>query len=154
MKISLIAPKNPESFWTFDRILPSLGKKCLFPNLSLPTVSGLTPREHEVVLCDENVAGMIGRVRQRRPFDLRRAVPIHPGGPHPDLDDRDAQRRAEDPSPPAPEGAGRLIAESVGDQFVFTNIIPQGMTRVELYEGYKTLLERLYGYRNSGASCS
>jgi radical SAM superfamily enzyme YgiQ (UPF0313 family) len=55
MKICLVAPKNPESFWTFDRILPTLNKKCVFPNLSLPTVAGLTPREHEVVLCDENV---------------------------------------------------------------------------------------------------
>lgn len=55
MKIYFIAPKNPESFWTFDRILPTLGKKCVFPNLSLPTVAGITPRQHEVVLCDENV---------------------------------------------------------------------------------------------------
>lgn len=55
MKICLIAPKNPESFWTFDRILPSLDKKCAFPNLSLPTVAGLTPREHEVLLLDENI---------------------------------------------------------------------------------------------------
>ena len=55
MKIYLITPKNPESFWTLDRILPSLGKKCIFPNLSMPTVAALTPREHEIVLCDENV---------------------------------------------------------------------------------------------------
>ena len=55
MKIYLVAPRNPESFWTFDRILPSLGKKCVFPNLSLPTVAGITPREHDVMLCDENV---------------------------------------------------------------------------------------------------
>jgi radical SAM superfamily enzyme YgiQ (UPF0313 family) len=55
MKIYLIAPKNPESFWTFDRLLSTINKKCVFPNLSLPTVAGLTPREHEVVLCDENV---------------------------------------------------------------------------------------------------
>jgi radical SAM superfamily enzyme YgiQ (UPF0313 family) len=55
VKIYLIAPRNPESFWTFDRILPSLNKKCVFPNLSLPTVAALTPPEHEVVLCDENV---------------------------------------------------------------------------------------------------
>jgi radical SAM superfamily enzyme YgiQ (UPF0313 family) len=55
MKIYLIAPKNPESFWTMDHILRSLGKRCVYPNLSLPTVAGLTPREHEVVLCDENV---------------------------------------------------------------------------------------------------
>jgi radical SAM superfamily enzyme YgiQ (UPF0313 family) len=55
VKIYLIAPKNPESFWTFDRILPSLGKRCVFPNLALPTVAALTPVPHEVVLCDENV---------------------------------------------------------------------------------------------------
>jgi radical SAM superfamily enzyme YgiQ (UPF0313 family) len=55
MKIYLVTPKNPESFWTYDRILPSLGKRCIFPNLSMPTIAGLTPREHEIVLCDENV---------------------------------------------------------------------------------------------------
>jgi len=55
VKIYLIAPRNPESFWTFDRILPSIGKRCAFPNLSLPTVAALTPAGHEIVLCDENV---------------------------------------------------------------------------------------------------
>jgi radical SAM superfamily enzyme YgiQ (UPF0313 family) len=55
VKIYLVAPKNPESFWTFDRILRSLRKRCVFPNLALPTVAALTPPEHEVVLCDENV---------------------------------------------------------------------------------------------------
>lgn len=55
MKIYLVAPRNPEAFWTFSRILPVLEKKCIFPNLSLPTVAGLTPRDHEIVLCDENV---------------------------------------------------------------------------------------------------
>jgi hypothetical protein len=46
------------------------------------------------------------------------------------------------------KAAGRLIAESVGDQFVFTNIVPGGMSRLELYEGYRTLLRRLYEYRH------
>ncbi len=55
MKIYLVTPKNPPSFWTYDQILPTLGKQCIFPNLSMPTLAGLTPREHEVVLCDENV---------------------------------------------------------------------------------------------------
>jgi radical SAM superfamily enzyme YgiQ (UPF0313 family) len=55
VKIYLIAPRNPESFWTFDRVLPSLNKHCIYPNLSLPTVAGLTPREHDILLCDENV---------------------------------------------------------------------------------------------------
>jgi hypothetical protein len=35
MKLDLIAPRNPESFWTFEGILPSLGKRCVFPNLAL-----------------------------------------------------------------------------------------------------------------------
>ncbi len=55
MKIYLVTPKNPTSFWTYDEILPVLGKRCIFPNLSMPTVAGLTPSPHEVVLCDENV---------------------------------------------------------------------------------------------------
>jgi radical SAM superfamily enzyme YgiQ (UPF0313 family) len=55
VKIYLITPRNPTSFWTYDRILPTLGKRCIFPNLSMPTVAGLTGPEHEVVLCDENV---------------------------------------------------------------------------------------------------
>jgi radical SAM superfamily enzyme YgiQ (UPF0313 family) len=98
MKIYLIAPRNPESFWTFDRILASLKKRCLFPNLSLPTVAGITPREHEVVLCDENVeeidfdtdadiVGLTGYVvHEKRILDLarefkRRGKFVVAGGP-------------------------------------------------------------------------
>jgi radical SAM superfamily enzyme YgiQ (UPF0313 family) len=98
MKILLIAPKNPESFWTFDRILPSLNKKCVFPNLSLPTVAGITPRQHAVVLCDENVesidfdsdADIIGVtgyvIHKQRMFDIiaefkRRGKFVVAGGP-------------------------------------------------------------------------
>ena len=55
MKIYLVTPRNPANFWTYDEILPVLGKDCIFPNLSMPTVAGMTPPEHEVVLCDENV---------------------------------------------------------------------------------------------------
>ncbi len=55
MKIEPIAPRNPESFWTFDRVLPTLSKSATFPNLALPTIAALTPRRHEVVLRDENV---------------------------------------------------------------------------------------------------
>jgi radical SAM superfamily enzyme YgiQ (UPF0313 family) len=98
VKICLIAPRNPESFWTFDRILPSLGKRCLFPNLALPTVAALTPPEHEVVLCDENVeeidfdidADIIGVtgyvIHKKRMFEIiaefrRRGKFVVAGGP-------------------------------------------------------------------------
>jgi len=98
MKIYLVAPKNPESFWTFDRILPSLNKQCVYPNLSLPTVAGLTPPEHEVVLADENVepidfdtdadiVGLTGYViHKQRVFEIaaefrRRGKLVVAGGP-------------------------------------------------------------------------
>src|SRR5262245_48975643 len=98
MKICLIAPTNPEIFWDVDRILPSLNKNCVFPNLSLPTVAGITPREHEVVLCDENVepidfhtdADIIGLtgyvIHKRRIFELaaefrKRGKFVVAGGP-------------------------------------------------------------------------
>lgn len=55
MKIYLVAPKNPESFWTFDRILDTVDARCMFSNLALPTIAAVTPASHEVVLCDENV---------------------------------------------------------------------------------------------------
>ncbi|MFQ5458608.1 MAG: radical SAM protein [Myxococcota bacterium] len=99
MKLYLIAPRNPESFWTFDRILPSLGKRCVFPNLSLPTVAGLTPDRHEVILCDENVeaidfgtdadiVGLTGYIVHRKRFleiaaeFRRRGKFVVAGGPY------------------------------------------------------------------------
>lgn len=102
MKIYLVTPKNPPSFWTYDRILPTLGRRCIFPNLSMPTVAGLTPREHEVVLCDENVeeidfdvdADLIGVtgyiVHQQRMREIiaefrRRGRFVVVGGPHASL---------------------------------------------------------------------
>lgn len=55
LKICLVAPRNPETFWTFDRILSILRKRSVFPNLALPTVAALTPEEHHVTILDENV---------------------------------------------------------------------------------------------------
>jgi radical SAM superfamily enzyme YgiQ (UPF0313 family) len=43
---------------------------------------------------------------------------------------------------------GRLVSESGGDQFAFSNIVPKQMTRVEFFRGYRLLIERLYSFRN------
>jgi radical SAM superfamily enzyme YgiQ (UPF0313 family) len=112
MKICLISPKNPESFWTFDRILPSLNKKCVFPNLALPTVAALTPPGHDVILCDENVepidfdtdADIIGItgyvVHRKRVFEIidefkRRGKFVVVGGPFASLCPEDLEGRAD-----------------------------------------------------------
>ncbi|WP_165233856.1 B12-binding domain-containing radical SAM protein [Aquisphaera insulae] len=54
-RICLINPRFPTSFWGLNHALPMLGKKANMPVLALPTLAGLTPPEHEVVLIDENV---------------------------------------------------------------------------------------------------
>jgi radical SAM superfamily enzyme YgiQ (UPF0313 family) len=112
VKIYLVAPKNPESFWTFDRILPSLGRKCAFPNLALPTVAALTPPHHTVVCCDENVepvdfdtdadiVGVTGYVvHKRRIFELiaefkRRGKIVAVGGPFASLCPEEVRGRAD-----------------------------------------------------------
>jgi hypothetical protein len=43
---------------------------------------------------------------------------------------------------------GRLLDDSTGDQFVFSNILPKLMSRRELYEGYRRLIAELYEFKN------
>jgi len=54
-RICLINPRFPTSFWGLNHGLPLLGKTCNMPVLALPTIAGLTPPEHEVVILDENI---------------------------------------------------------------------------------------------------
>jgi hypothetical protein len=112
VKIYLVTPRNPSSFWTYDRILPVLGRKCVFPNLSMPTLAGLTPREHEIVICDENVepidfdfdADIVGvtgyivhqeRMRQIVEEFRRRGRFVVVGGPHASLCPEDWKGRCD-----------------------------------------------------------
>ncbi len=57
MRLLLINPKFPESFWSFrwavDEVLP--GKRSLNPPLGLATLAALCPRDWEVSIVDENV---------------------------------------------------------------------------------------------------
>lgn len=60
MRLLLINPKYPESFWSFkwaiDEILP--GKRAINPPLGLATIAALTPEYWEVKIIDENVASI------------------------------------------------------------------------------------------------
>ena len=56
MKICLVNPRFPPSLWDFSYCRDIDGSKFPFPPLSLTTLAGLTPEEHEVVICDENVS--------------------------------------------------------------------------------------------------
>ena len=55
MKICLINPRFPLSLWDFSYSRDIDGSSFPFPPLSLATLAALTPKEHEVVIYDENV---------------------------------------------------------------------------------------------------
>lgn len=58
MKILLVYPKFPETFWSFKYALKFIKKKAGNPPLGLLTVAGLLPREWEQKLVDLNVIAL------------------------------------------------------------------------------------------------
>jgi radical SAM superfamily enzyme YgiQ (UPF0313 family) len=55
MKVLLVNPEFPDTYWSFRHALPFEGKRSVFPPLGLMTVSGLLPRSCERRLVDLNV---------------------------------------------------------------------------------------------------
>lgn len=55
MKVLLLYPKFPKTFWGFQYALPFIGKKAVFPPLGLLTVAALLPQEWHKKLIDLNV---------------------------------------------------------------------------------------------------
>ena len=56
MKILLVYPVYPDTFWSFKHILPFLSRKAAFPPLGLLTVAAMLPAQWEKRLVDVNVA--------------------------------------------------------------------------------------------------
>jgi len=61
MKILLVYPRNPDTFWSFKHVLCFLGKRSAFPPLGLLTVAAMLPRDWELKLVDTNVAPLADR---------------------------------------------------------------------------------------------
>src|SRR5687768_18500821 len=55
MRVLLINPEFPDTYWSFRHALPFEGKKCAFPPLGLLTVPALLPPDRERRLIDLNV---------------------------------------------------------------------------------------------------
>jgi hypothetical protein len=55
MKILLLYPPTPETFWSFKHVLRFVSKRTTFPPLGLLTVAALLPTDWELRLVDLNV---------------------------------------------------------------------------------------------------
>ena len=55
MKVLLVNPEFPDTYWSFRHALPFEGKRSVFPPLGLMTVSGLLPKTCERRLVDLNI---------------------------------------------------------------------------------------------------
>jgi radical SAM superfamily enzyme YgiQ (UPF0313 family) len=55
MKILLVYPQNPDTFWSFKHLLRFVSKQAAFPPLGLLTIAAMLPRDWELKLVDMNV---------------------------------------------------------------------------------------------------
>ena len=58
MKVLLVNPKFPDTYWSFRHALPFEGKRSVFPPLGLLTVSGLLPQSWERRLVDLEIESL------------------------------------------------------------------------------------------------
>lgn len=55
MNVLLVNPRYPQTFWSFDKVLRMLNKKCVQPPLGLLTVAALLPQNWDLRLVDATV---------------------------------------------------------------------------------------------------
>ena len=51
----LVYPKNPKTFWSYDKALEIAGKKSVFPPTGLMTIAASMPSRYSLRLIDENI---------------------------------------------------------------------------------------------------
>jgi radical SAM superfamily enzyme YgiQ (UPF0313 family) len=61
MRVLLVSPQSPDTFWSFKHVLKFVGKRAAFPPLGLLTVAAMLPADWELRLVDMNVGALSDR---------------------------------------------------------------------------------------------
>ena len=105
MKILMVEPKTPTSYWSYDHALSLIGKKASFAPLGLMTLAGLLPEEWDISLIDLNTSEL-------RPDDIQRADAVFVGGMHIQRESfHEIVRQAQDAGKPV-VGGGPYVTSS------------------------------------------
>jgi len=77
MRVLLVYPRNPETFWSFKHSLPFVSRKCSFQPLGLLTIAAMMPRDWELRLVDLNVEDLLDDEIARADYVLITGMIVH-----------------------------------------------------------------------------
>src|SRR5258708_39194594 len=82
MRVLLVYPKTPETFWSFRHSLPFVSKKCSFQPLGLLTIAAMMPRDWDLRLVDLNVEALRDDEILRADYVLITGMIVHKASIH------------------------------------------------------------------------
>ncbi len=77
MKVLLVYPATPETFWSFKHVLRFVSKRAAFPPLGLLTVAAMLPTDWQVKLVDLNVTRLTDEDLRWADYVLLSAMIVH-----------------------------------------------------------------------------
>jgi radical SAM superfamily enzyme YgiQ (UPF0313 family) len=77
MRVLLVSPAVPSTFWSFAHIMPLLHKKAAFPPLGLLTVAAMLPRDWDLRVVDLNAARLSDADLEWADYVLISAMIVH-----------------------------------------------------------------------------
>src|SRR6516164_9711679 len=82
MRVLMIYPQNPDTFWSFKHVLRFVSKRSTFPPLGLLTVAAMLPRDWELKLVDLNVERLKDADLRWADYVMLSAMIIHKNSAH------------------------------------------------------------------------
>ena len=77
MKILLVSPRTPDTFWSFKHALSFVSKKASLPPLGLLTVASMLPADWDLKLVDMNVSPLVDKDIRWADYVFVSAMTIH-----------------------------------------------------------------------------